>query len=93
MARQWAIVKLNRHGFMATVLSSQNAMSLCHAVINLLSLTKDKEGKNSHSKAAQRRERYFLMHNLIFISCLSVLGRARARKQLRLLEACIGATT
>lgn len=47
MARQWAIVKLNRHGFMAIVLSSQNAMSLCHAVINLLSLTKDKAGKNS----------------------------------------------
>lgn len=50
MARQWAIVKLNRHGFMAIVLSSQNAMSLCHAVINLLSLTKDKEGKNSRSE-------------------------------------------
>lgn len=47
---------------MAAVLASQNAMSLCHAVINLLPLTKDEEGKKSPLKSVPRAKKVALSY-------------------------------
>lgn len=68
-------------------------MSLCNAIINLLSLAKDKEEKNHFWKVAQQEELYSFMHDLIFISCLSVIGKLCEHKELHLLKTSPGVVT